>query len=301
YAWTEDNSKVTAIRICANDPTHVEAEIVNTTSAITKDPTCDTKGETTYTAEFSNPAFAVQSKTVENIDALGHDWGAPVYEWTTDNSKVTATRVCGRDDKHKETETVKTTSKVTKKATINAEGEKTYTAEFENEAFETQTATTAVPKLEVVTIYRLYNPNTKEHLWTASKKEYDTLPGTGYGWKQEGIAWYAPKPDKAGGETATWGGDATVKGVYRLFNKKTGDHHYTSDLHETEVLTTQYGWVYDNNAKPLFYSGGDIPIYRLYNKSFVRGSHHFTKSKKEYDTLPDYGWRQEGIAFRAAK
>ncbi len=133
-------------------------------------------------------------------------------------------------------------------------------------------------------IYRLYNKKTKEHLWTSQKKEYDTLPG--YGWTQEGEAWKAPY---------------SGTGVYRLYNPKSKDHHYTSSQHEADVLTAQYGWKYDNNKKPVFYSGGDTPVYRLYNKSFKVGSHHFTKSKKEYDTLPGYGWKQEGVAFKCVQ
>ena len=61
-------------------------------------------------------------------DALGHDWNEVTYTWTEDNSEVTASRTCKRDETHVETETVKTTSEVTKEATYNEEGELTYTA-----------------------------------------------------------------------------------------------------------------------------------------------------------------------------
>ena len=288
YEWSEDNSTVTATRICANDASHVETETVNTTSAVTKAATCEEKGETTYTAEFENQAFTLQTKAVENIEALGHDYeltgwtwtgddetgytaaatftctkcgetmsvdavvtseetgtttvytatatfdgntytdtktivitytfdgfiwteaadgytaaakyrgsdgstetvnatvtsdttpatctaegqtvytaavaaadsldgsehsdtkeesiaalghnyGAPTYEWSEDNSSVTATRICANDATHVETETASTTSAVTKEATCEETGETTYTAEFENQAFTTQT------------------------------------------------------------------------------------------------------------------------------------------------------------------
>ena len=140
-------------------------------------------------------------------------------------------------------------------------------------------------------IYRLYNPKTREHLWTANSNEYKTLPK--YGWKQEGSAWQAPKG-------STYAGKA-CQAVYRLYNPKTKDHHYTANANEAKVLTSQYGWTYDNNKKPVFYSGGNVPIYRLYNKSFKVGSHHLTKSKKEYDTLPQYGWKQEGVALKCVQ
>ncbi len=133
-------------------------------------------------------------------------------------------------------------------------------------------------------IYRLYNPKTKEHLYTPARKEYNVLPQ--YGWKQEGIGWYAPM---------------NGKGVYRLYNTKTGDHHYTADSNEAKVLTTKFGWTYDNNGKALFNTGGSVDVYRLYNKKLTRGSHHFTTSAKEYSVLPQYGWKQEGAALKAMR
>lgn len=140
-------------------------------------------------------------------------------------------------------------------------------------------ASISVPK--DVAIYRLYNKTTKEHLWTASKKEYDTLPG--YGWTQEGTAWMAP-------------GDGT--GVCRLYNPKTKDHHYTSSKNEARTLIQLHGWKYDNGGKPVFRSAGWTPVYRLYNKNFKCGAHHLTKSANERRTLADkYGWKDEGVAF----
>ena len=143
YTWNNDNSKVTATRICAHDSEHVETETVNVTSEITKAATCEAKGETTYTsAAFENTAFIVQTKTLEDVPALGHEWDAPTYTWNADNSKVTATRVCAHDAEHVETETVTTTSEITKAATCEVKGETTYTsAAFENTAFTVQTKT----------------------------------------------------------------------------------------------------------------------------------------------------------------
>lgn len=79
----------------------------------------------------------------------GHNWNAPTYKWAADYSTVTATRICKNDSSHKESETVKTTSKVTKAATYTAKGETTYIAVFANEAFSKQTKTAAnIDKLE---------------------------------------------------------------------------------------------------------------------------------------------------------
>lgn len=80
--------------------------------------------------------------------ATGHRWGEPTYEWTEDNSEVTAARICGNDPSHKETETVKTEKVIVKEATEEAEGEARYTAEFKNTAFAAQVKTEVIPKIE---------------------------------------------------------------------------------------------------------------------------------------------------------
>ena len=157
YAWAEDNSMVTATRVCAVCG-ETEAETVNTTSEATTPATCEGKGTTTYTATFTNEAFATQTKDVENIAALGHEWAEPTYVWAEDNSTVTATRVCNNDETHVETETVNTTYAVTTEPTYEAAGVGTYTAAFTNEAFETQTKEVEIPMLVVTTVTITLDP-----------------------------------------------------------------------------------------------------------------------------------------------
>ena len=277
YTWSEDNATVTAERVCKNEDNHIESETVNATATVVTASTCTAAGETKYTATFTNPAFAQQTKTVypaanghtpaaavkenevaptctekgsydevvycsvckaelsrekktvdalghdlvhhdakaatcteigwaaydtctrcdyttyaeipatghtpaaavreneiaptctaagsydevvycsvckaelsrekKTVDPLGHDWDAPTYTWADDYSTATASRVCKNDKSHVESETVKTTSKVTKEATYEEEGEITYTAVFTNKAFLSQTKTVATPKL----------------------------------------------------------------------------------------------------------------------------------------------------------
>ena len=145
YTWADDYSTVMASRTCTLCGT-VDSETVNTTSEVTTQPTCTTMGKTTYTATFTNEAFTTQIKTVENINALEHDWDTPTYSWSNDNSTVTATRVCKRDGNHKETETVSATSQITTPATCTTTGVKTWTsASFTNPAFEAQTKTETIP------------------------------------------------------------------------------------------------------------------------------------------------------------
>ena len=79
YIWSSDNSSVTAKRTCLRCK-EIEQETVNTRSSIAQAATCEEKGKTTYTsASFINSVFAVQTKTVTNIDALGHKWIEATY------------------------------------------------------------------------------------------------------------------------------------------------------------------------------------------------------------------------------
>ena len=111
------------------------------------EPTCTEKGGYDNVV-YCTVCKAELSREHTELDPLGHDWDAPSYEWSEDNSTVTATRICKSDETHGETETVAATSEVTKEATVDEEGEITYTAEFTNPAFEKQTKAVAIPKLK---------------------------------------------------------------------------------------------------------------------------------------------------------
>ena len=124
----------------------------------------------------------------------------------------------------------------------------------------TPTATpTPTPTIKTAPMYRLYNPNSGEHFYTASVTERDHLDQIG--WDDEGIAWYAP----------TETGDP----VYRLYNPYAGDHHYTMDRAEADNLVS-VGW---NDEGIGWHSDGkEVPVYRLYNPNAVTGTHHYTTS-----------------------
>jgi len=157
YVWTEENDSLTATRICQHDESHLETETVVVTGLITKAPTCEMKGETTYTSiDFNNPAFTAQMKTVEDVEALGHDWREPTYEWNADNSSVTASRICNRDTTHTEVETASTVFTLIKAPTENEMGESNISVTFENEVFEAQEKSIAdIPALKDLSIVRI--------------------------------------------------------------------------------------------------------------------------------------------------
>ncbi|WP_347401781.1 hypothetical protein [Candidatus Enterococcus murrayae] len=66
---------------------------------------------------------------------------------------------------------------------------------------------------KIRSIFRLYNPNSGEHFYTANGTEVNNLKKAG--WKDEVLGWLAP---------------SSGSNVYRLYNpnaKKAGAHHYT--------------------------------------------------------------------------
>lgn len=81
--------------------------------------------------------------------------------------------------------------------------------------------------------------------------------------------------------------------MYRLYNPNSGEHFYTKDDHEKEVLTS-LGWKYEGVGWYAPFSS-NTPVYRLYNNN--AGDHHYTTDKKEKDTLVRVGWKDEGISW----
>ena len=131
-------------------------------------------------------------------------------------------------------------------------------------------------------MYRLYNPNSGEHFYTANTNERDLLKRVG--WNDEGIGWYAPTSGNP---------------VYRVYNPNAGDHHYTPHKSERDHLI-KVGWRYEGIG---WYSDKNktIPLYRAYNPNARAGSHNYTVSKAEQNHLIKVGWRNENIAWYGAK
>ena len=143
-----------------------------------------------------------------------------------------------------------------------------------------------VQMVESVPIYRVYNPNSTERVWTSKKGEYDKLGKIG--WKQEGIAFYAYDKPVVGGTP-----------IYRIFNPKHpgGDHHYTKSVGEARKRVAE-GWKWDFGGNPVFCapSDGEITVYKLYDRGRTY-RHIYTASSAENNSYGKKGWIQEGIAW----
>lgn len=87
------------------------------------------------------------------------------------------------------------------------------------------------------------------------------------------------------------------KPAYRFYNTLTGEHFYTTSEAERDELIKDSRW---NNEGQGWISPATsrIVVYRLCNPT--TGEHHYTTDKNEYDTLPSYGWAQEGVGFYSA-
>ena len=131
-------------------------------------------------------------------------------------------------------------------------------------------------------VYRAYNPNNGEHLYTLDEKEYKHVASVG--WDAEGVAFMAEE-EKNG------------QALYRVYNPNSGLHHYTLDEKEKNTLVS-LGW---HDEKVAWYTSKkpqSAPVYRVYNPN--DGNHHYTMNKQEKDVLVSYGWQDEGLAFRTA-
>lgn len=124
----------------------------------------------------------------------------------------------------------------------------------------------------LVGVFRMYNPNSGEHLYTLSKQERISLISAG--WTPEGIGWFAP---------------STGTTVYRLYNPYEYMHLYTSDTKERDRLVG-LGWHLDDVR---VISGGDKQMYRERNPYGYANRYNWTCDKAEHDKLVGLGYVAE--------
>ncbi|MBR3356622.1 MAG: DUF4214 domain-containing protein [Solobacterium sp.] len=138
WKWNEDFSQASAVFVSEQDETITEEVSAEITVEVTE-PTCTEDGVKAYTAEVSFDGQTYTDTKEESIPASGHSYGTPEYTWSEDLRTVNARAVCTRDKNHTVEETAQTAEEVTVEPKCETAGEKTLTAVFENEVFETQT------------------------------------------------------------------------------------------------------------------------------------------------------------------
>ena len=128
-----------------------------------------------------------------------------------------------------------------------------------------------------IPVYSVFNPGTGEHLFTTFPAEVAMLETLG--WTGETpVRWYAPTT-----------GDI----VYRLARADGGDHFYTANAEEKDILVKDYGWTVDKNSFCTAASDDEKAtyVYRLFKNG---DGHHYTISSEEAGILvQDYGWTLE--------
>jgi GH25 family lysozyme M1 (1,4-beta-N-acetylmuramidase) len=131
-------------------------------------------------------------------------------------------------------------------------------------------------------VYRLYNPYSKEHLYTSDENEARTLLNQGWG-RFEGEKWTGVTESSSRKDFP----------VYRLYNPYSGEHLFTQDPNEANTLPS-VGWRYEGIC---WYSSTDqgTPVYRVYNAG--TGEHLFTSDANEVSTLIGRGWSDEGTRW----
>lgn len=251
---------------------------VDTTKA-----TCTKDGVKTYTCKDC------KTTKTETIKDLGHNYSS---DWIIDKAATctqegSKSHHCTRCGAKKDVIVVPKTAhnwsnwSVVEQATTKKEGKERRTCRTCNLIEERSIAKL---KVETQSMYRLYNPNSGEHFYTANVGEKNHLANIG--WIYEGIGWIAPK--------------TSDYPVYRLYNGNGGEHHYTMNEAEKDMLV-RAGWKYEGigwySADPK--DSNSIPLLREYNPNAFANNHNYTTSKPEHNWLISLGWKDEGKAWYA--
>ena len=112
---------MTGKAVCVKNNNHIYIEEVYATYELRNQATCEQMGLGVYTATFSDAVFGTQYKYID-FKATGHNWSAPTFTWSEDNSTCTMKRTCFNDSTHIDTETVNTTYQVITPTTCNSKG-----------------------------------------------------------------------------------------------------------------------------------------------------------------------------------
>ncbi|PLS29966.1 glycosyl hydrolase family 25 [Bifidobacterium margollesii] len=135
-----------------------------------------------------------------------------------------------------------------------------------------------------VPVYRVYNRNSGLHHYTTSAAEKNMLVAKG--WRDESA--------KGAAFVTVPKGTAGARAVYREYNRHDGNHNWTLNKAEHDMLV-RLGWKDEGVAWYAPASGRNV--YRLYNRN--SGEHVYTTSYGEYVSVVKAGWRGENVAWKS--
>ncbi|WP_251867305.1 C39 family peptidase [Enterococcus malodoratus] len=242
-----------------------ESAAVVEAAPLNENQVSDVGGEVTETPPSTETTEPVEPSTPTETDGPGGttEQETPIEEpketdetKSTDEEEVTDPKEV--DENKTEDSTVPDATEVVEKPIVDSSAKQEATTNKNTVASTPPKAATAAPKAAVastpkaetkaavaptIAIYRVYNPNSGEHLHTMNLNEKNYL--VKLGWRYEGIAWHTP-----------WAGMP----MYRVFNPNSrgaGSHHYTMLLSERNALI-KVGW--RNEGISWYTLGGAPPI-----------------------------------------
>lgn len=133
-------------------------------------------------------------------------------------------------------------------------------------------------------VFRLYNPEIGDHLYTASSTEASSALGAGY--VEEGATF------------SNEAGSTALVDVARFYNQATGDHFYTASSAERDALLAGGSDYVSEGVAFRAYAAqteGAAAIHRFYADH--SGDHFYTPSLAEGNAA---GYQYEGVAWYAA-
>ncbi|MCB2186251.1 MAG: VCBS repeat-containing protein [Deltaproteobacteria bacterium] len=112
-------------------------------------------------------------------------------------------------------------------------------------------------------LYRLYNPNSGKHYYTAKTSERDALVAAG--WRFERVEGYIYTTQVVGSSQ-----------VYKLYNTNTGSHLYTTSASEVaQILATMPEWQQVSSLGFAFLQARDTSITAMYRAYNPNAAYHF--------------------------
>lgn len=129
FEWSNDGKSAQCKYVCANDNTHIIMYDAEVTSTVKVEATCERRGITVYTATYDGHT---DTKEVEDINALGHNYKFDSFVWIDDNKTAVAKYVCEHDNEHVETHEAIMTTEIITPAGYETEGLTRYTATYDN-------------------------------------------------------------------------------------------------------------------------------------------------------------------------
>lgn len=143
---------------------------------------------------------------------------------------------------------------------------------------------TGKTQAEDCAVYKLYNRNNQEFLYTTNPAEYHTLSALKQAWVPEGRGFKVSTTQEEG-----------YRPVFRYFHPLKGRHVLTQNEAEGKILEAQ-GW---RNEGIAFFAPaqGKEAVYRVRNEA---GSYRYPADKATKDALLAQGWHLDGVAWTQA-